>query len=146
MLGLLKGSQGMLRQSMFVGSNIGSIGAIGAIGMVRWAKRRFFCNFVQNINVGRKRIVPKKHRCKKRVTPRQRMSLWHRDNCQCQVCGVRLRLGAMELDHIKPRVLGGQTRASNLRVVCNPCHRELTRDLNIMLADLRNIKHNSKKK
>jgi hypothetical protein len=56
------------------------------------------------------------------VPARVKRSVWERDGGRCQwplesggVCGSTLRL---ELDHIRPRALGGPSTVSNMRVLC----------------------------
>jgi hypothetical protein len=53
-----------------------------------------------------------------------RREVWKRDGGRCQhplasggICGATRHL---ELDHIKPRALGGASTADNLRVACKP--------------------------
>lgn len=41
----------------------------------------------------------------------------------CPLCGTTMDHTA-ELDHIKPRVLGGRTVRSNVRMVCRRCNRQ----------------------
>lgn len=48
------------------------------------------------------------------------------------VADVASRLG--EIDHIVPLVLGGSNLLSNLRLLCAPCHKEVTAGLSAMMA------------
>ena len=49
------------------------------------------------------------------------------------VPGIHLRLlGYWEADHDHPRSEGGPDLLDNLRTLCVPCHREVTRDLHKM--------------
>lgn len=103
-------------------------------------KKIMFKNIVRAIKFPRNpRIVPNHKQCKRRLSPKQRERLWHRDGCRCTICRNPLRLKNMELDHIKPRVLGGRTNDKNLRVVCHSCHKVLTSELNKMLPWIRKI-------
>ena len=49
---------------------------------------------------------------------RIRQSIIDRDQC-CQMCGTEERL---TVDHIVPRVLGGDDNPSNLQVLCGSCN------------------------
>lgn len=39
------------------------------------------------------------------------------------VCTVCRRVVATQVDHITPKALGGTDDATNLRGICDPCHR-----------------------
>ena len=43
------------------------------------------------------------------------------DNCRCRACGFSDRL-TLEIDHIKPRSLGGSDDLDNLQVLCSFCN------------------------
>lgn len=49
---------------------------------------------------------------------RIRQTIIDRDQC-CQMCGTEERL---TVDHIVPRVLGGDDNPSNLQVLCSTCN------------------------
>ena len=49
---------------------------------------------------------------------RIRQTIIDRDQC-CQMCGTEDRL---TVDHIVPRVLGGDDNPSNLQVLCSTCN------------------------
>lgn len=49
---------------------------------------------------------------------RIRKAIIDRDQC-CQICGTEDRL---TVDHIVPRVLGGDDNPSNLQVLCSTCN------------------------
>jgi len=49
---------------------------------------------------------------------RIRQSIIDRDQC-CQMCGTEDRL---TVDHIVPRILGGDDNPSNLQVLCGSCN------------------------
>jgi hypothetical protein len=44
------------------------------------------------------------------------------DDPHCWYCGLSLSIDNATLDHLKPRVAGGRTRASNLRLACKRCN------------------------
>ena len=52
-----------------------------------------------------------------------RRTIWERDAGVCGFCREPVAFSEMELDHIKPRAVGGRTVAANLR----PAHRECNR-------------------
>ena len=63
-----------------------------------------------------------------------RECVFKRDRGICAVCGVsakRRRNGRSqwEADHILPVREGGDSNLENIRTLCIPCHREVTRDL-----------------
>jgi 5-methylcytosine-specific restriction endonuclease McrA len=45
-----------------------------------------------------------------------------RDNRRCQLRLPVCTIDATEVDHIRPRSLGGGDELDNLRAVCHPCH------------------------
>jgi 5-methylcytosine-specific restriction endonuclease McrA len=45
---------------------------------------------------------------------------------KCQKCGVALRPGKIEYDHILPDALGGKPELSNCQCVCQSCHKAKT--------------------
>jgi len=54
-----------------------------------------------------------------------RLVLFDRANNRCQRCAVELDWNATsswQIDHVVPLYLGGLTSASNLQVLCRPCH------------------------
>ncbi len=48
--------------------------------------------------------------------------IWERDRGLCGICGQPVVLGAMQLDHIIPRSLGGPTTPENLRTAHPTCN------------------------
>jgi hypothetical protein len=48
-----------------------------------------------------------------------RRELWKRDNGKCQKCGSQ---HALEIDHVIPWALGGETSEENLRLLCRSCN------------------------
>ncbi len=53
-----------------------------------------------------------------------RTNVYLRDKFQCQYCGVRGTAEDLNLDHVRPRSLGGLTRWENLVTCCVPCNRK----------------------
>ena len=43
---------------------------------------------------------------------------------RCKKCKRELPLDILEVDHIKPRALGGSDRPSNLQLLCPPCNKK----------------------
>ena len=60
---------------------------------------------------------------RKHYSPTTRKLIY--DNCggRCQLCGRKLLLKDMSLDHIKPLSMGGVDDVSNLTCTCVPCNR-----------------------
>lgn len=50
-----------------------------------------------------------------------------RDNGICQICSTFTE--KYEIDHIKPICEGGITVLDNLRLLCLPCHKQVTKEL-----------------
>ena len=74
------------------------------------------------VEVFNKQAVTKHSRPPKslRYIPHARKALvWQRDQGQCCKCGSRRNLN---FDHIKPLALGGESTASNLRLLCFHCN------------------------
>lgn len=80
-----------------------------------------------------------------------RSELWRRDKGVCALCGsqcacnVRDRMWTpdgwvksteipWDADHIVPLVEGGGHSLDNLRTLCHPCHKRVTRELRARLA------------
>jgi len=63
---------------------------------------------------------------------RARQVVSRRDKYTCQSCGHHDRNGNFDVDHIKPlfEANGDPTywQASNLRLLCKPCHKDKTRE------------------
>lgn len=76
-------------------------------------------------------------------TRKQRAEIALRANGCCEVCGVRLKVGEGEADHILPVELGGESVIENGRWVCAPCHKGKTADdvRRIRKADRQRDKH-----
>lgn len=71
-----------------------------------------------NIRRGNNGKIKRKH-----YSPSTRKLIY--DNCggRCQLCGRKLLLKDMSLDHIKPLSMGGVDDVSNLTCTCVPCNR-----------------------
>lgn len=55
---------------------------------------------------------------------RIRVAILYRDHGRCVLCAAP----AEEVDHIVPLSRGGTNEPSNLRALCVPCHRRVTRE------------------
>ena len=51
-----------------------------------------------------------------------RQNIYLRDNFRCQYCGARVSSAELNLDHVIPRSLGGQTTWENIVTCCIPCN------------------------
>ena len=51
-----------------------------------------------------------------------RQNIYLRDNFRCQYCGARVSSQELNLDHVIPRSLGGQTTWENIVTCCVPCN------------------------
>jgi 5-methylcytosine-specific restriction endonuclease McrA len=51
-----------------------------------------------------------------------RQNIYLRDNFRCQYCGVRVSSSELNLDHVIPRSLGGETTWENIVTCCIPCN------------------------
>lgn len=60
--------------------------------------------------------------------PRVKLRIIDRQSGKCAACSRKLGLAGerVEFDHITALILGGENRESNLRAVCQPCHRVKT--------------------
>lgn len=58
---------------------------------------------------------------RKKLSPRQRFQIFHRDNWTCVYCG-RGASHILEIDHIVPVVAGGSNHPSNLVTACWRCN------------------------
>ncbi len=52
----------------------------------------------------------------------QRARIIERDMATCYMCGRRLAIEDITIDHVVPRSLGGNDEDSNLKVACEPCN------------------------
>ena len=51
-------------------------------------------------------------------------SLYYRDHCVCQYCGVDLTVHTMTFDHVNPRTRGGTHKWDNVVASCKKCNNE----------------------
>lgn len=56
-----------------------------------------------------------------------RECVFRRDRGICAICGRRPK--KWEADHMLPVVEGGDSNLDNIRTLCVPCHRKVTREL-----------------
>ena len=55
------------------------------------------------------------------ISETTRQAVLIRDNCRCRACGFSDSL-TMEIDHVKPRSLGGLDDLDNLQALCSFCN------------------------
>ena len=55
------------------------------------------------------------------INEQTRQAVLIRDNCRCRACGFSDTL-IMEIDHVKPRSLGGLDDLDNLQALCSFCN------------------------
>ena len=55
------------------------------------------------------------------ISETTRQAILDRDNCRCRVCGFSDCI-TLEIDHVKPRSLGGLDDLDNLQVLCSFCN------------------------
>lgn len=77
---------------------------------------------------------------------RARALLHARDGGTCAICRTtpeqRKAAGGLrcwDADHVVPIAEGGALALSNLRTLCQPCHRQVTRELAVRLAAARRL-------
>jgi ATP-dependent helicase IRC3 len=56
------------------------------------------------------------------LTEEEKEKVKKRDGYICLCCGVDNRLGKLEIDHIKPFSMGGETSIKNSQTLCNRCN------------------------
>ena len=59
------------------------------------------------------------------IRPEKRLAIYIRDGVRCAYCGQDLRNAApaeVTLDHLLPRIAGGDNQATNLITACRPCN------------------------
>lgn len=59
-----------------------------------------------------------------RVSKELKRKIFERDNYTCKYCGQKFEVGDLEIDHIRPVCLGGDSRESNLATSCMHCNRK----------------------
>lgn len=52
-----------------------------------------------------------------------RFKVLHRDKFTCQYCGTSAPMARIEVDHIKPRLVGGESVPANLVTACLRCNK-----------------------
>jgi 5-methylcytosine-specific restriction endonuclease McrA len=57
-----------------------------------------------------------------------KLAAWKRCEGNCEQCGQKI-LGRGQYDHDKPDGLGGEPTLENCRVLCSPCHRDKTHEI-----------------
>jgi 5-methylcytosine-specific restriction endonuclease McrA len=66
----------------------------------------------------------------------KREEIFARDAYQCVYCGLAYPPGELSVDHVQPRVLGGDRSGGNLVTACGPCNvRKGHRTVAAFLAD-----------
>ena len=59
---------------------------------------------------------------------RERLDYFLRANGNCAQCALKITPGKRwDIDHVIPLALGGSNEASNLQILCQPCHTQKTR-------------------
>jgi hypothetical protein len=53
----------------------------------------------------------------------KRDRVFHRDAYRCVYCGMVQPVEDLTIDHVEPRVKGGDTSEGNLVTCCRPCNR-----------------------
>src|SRR5262245_47994439 len=57
------------------------------------------------------------------MTPEERIAIWEQAARLCGICGEPVALGDLEIDHIRPRMVGGTDALTNLRAAHRRCNR-----------------------
>lgn len=52
----------------------------------------------------------------------KRISIFKRDGGKCYICGLKLTVETMSLDHQEPRFAGGGSKQENLKCCCYKCN------------------------
>jgi 5-methylcytosine-specific restriction endonuclease McrA len=53
------------------------------------------------------------------MTAEMKRQVWQQSGSQCENCGSKY---ALEIDHRRPRALGGTNALENLRLLCRSCN------------------------
>ena len=57
------------------------------------------------------------------IRPEKRLAIYLRDGLACSYCGEGIEEGAkLTLDHLAPRINGGENKAENLITACHRCN------------------------
>ena len=59
---------------------------------------------------------------RKKYTYEERKFVYERENCKCALCGKKITLSQMTLDHITPLDCGGEDCLENLQPACYACN------------------------
>ncbi len=67
---------------------------------------------------------------RKKLTPNQRVSIFHRDNGVCYLCGLPVDplKQKWDCDHVEPRYFTGSDDLKEFRLAHNECHKDKTRE------------------
>jgi hypothetical protein len=57
------------------------------------------------------------------MTPDERLAIWERDRRRCGICGQPVDMADLEIDHVRPRMVGGVSAPANLRATHYLCNR-----------------------
>jgi 5-methylcytosine-specific restriction endonuclease McrA len=60
---------------------------------------------------------------RKEFSKKTRAEVFLRANGICEKCGIKLKPGEGEYDHVVPAYFGGDNTAGNAALLCVPCHR-----------------------
>jgi 5-methylcytosine-specific restriction endonuclease McrA len=52
----------------------------------------------------------------------RREQIFERDEYRCVYCGERFDVGELTVDHVQPRMRGGDRSSGNLVTACNACN------------------------
>jgi 5-methylcytosine-specific restriction endonuclease McrA len=56
------------------------------------------------------------------MTKEERKKVWNKYNKRCSYCGEELDYKKMQVDHIKPKYLGGKDEIENYNPSCRECN------------------------
>ena len=77
-------------------------------------------------------VVGRKRNARRVPVSKLRGELIERDGCRCQGCGwVPHQIDYLQVDHNRPRTLGGTDEMDNLALLCEPCNRKKSNRLTI---------------
>lgn len=62
-----------------------------------------------------------------RVRKKIRLAVFRRDKWKCKLCPFRGNSITLTMDHIIPKAKGGSWEMENLRTLCYPCHKKITK-------------------
>ena len=77
-------------------------------------------------------VVGRKRNARRVPVSKLRGELIERDGCRCQGCGwVPHKVDYLQVDHNRPRTLGGTDEMDNLALLCDSCNRKKSNRLTI---------------